>query len=68
MNEWLHKEWDIAAKSRSTRDSAIIGTAEECIEQIQEHVATGVGRLIFVPYRYQADQVEAIAQDIIPKL
>jgi alkanesulfonate monooxygenase len=49
-------------------DCAIMGTPEECIEQLQAHVATGVSRIIFVPYRYQADQVEVIAKEIIPKL
>lgn len=68
MNEWLHSDWDIASKSKSTRGSAIMGTPEECIEQLQAHVATGVDRIIFVPYRYEAEQVDAIARDIIPHL
>ena len=68
MTEWLHSDWDIASKSKSTRDSVIMGTPEECVEQLQAHVATGVDRIIFVPYRYEMEQVEAIAQEIIPKL
>ena len=33
MNEWLHTDWDFAAWSESTPESAIMGTAEECAEQ-----------------------------------
>ena len=68
MNEWLNTEWDFASWSKSTPDSAIMGTPEECVEQLQAHVDTGIDRLIFVPYKYEAEQVEAIATDIIPKL
>ena len=49
-------------------DSAIMGTPEECVEQLEEHLATGIDRIIFVPYRYEAEQVEAVAKDIIPRL
>ncbi len=68
MNEWLNTEWDFASWSQSTPDSAIIGTVDECMEQLQVHVETGVDRIIFVPYRYQDDQVEIIANEIMPKL
>lgn len=68
MNEWLNTEWDFASWSKSTPESAIMGTAEECVEQLQVHVDTGVDRIIFVPYKYEREQVEAIATDIIPKL
>ena len=68
MNEWLNTEWDFSSWSKSTPDSAIMGTAEECVEQLQAHIETGIDRIIFVPYRYEMEQVEAIATDIIPKL
>jgi alkanesulfonate monooxygenase len=45
-----------------------MGTAEECAEQLQAHIETGLDRIIFVPYRYEREQVEAIARDVIPKL
>lgn len=68
MNEWLATEWDFASWSKSTPDSAIIGTVDECVEQLQAHEDTGVDRIIFVPYKYRDDQVEAIAKEIMPKL
>ncbi len=68
MNEWLNTEWDFASWSDSTADSAIMGTAEECTEQLQAHIEAGLDRIIFVPYRYEREQVEAIARDVIPKL
>jgi probable F420-dependent oxidoreductase len=68
MNEWLNTEWDFAKWSKSTPKSAIMGSPEECIEQLQAHIATGIDRIIFVPYRYEMEQVEAIARDIVPRL
>ena len=68
MREWLQTDWDYASWSESTAESAIIGTVDECVEQLQKHVATGVDRLIFVPYRYQDEQLETIAREIIPRL
>ncbi len=68
MLEWLNTEWDFASWSKSTPDSAIIGTVDECVEQLKEHLDTGIDRIIFVPYRYQDDQVELIANEILPKL
>jgi alkanesulfonate monooxygenase len=31
MMEWLGKEWDYASWSESTKDSAILGTVDECV-------------------------------------
>lgn len=68
MMEWLGTEWDYAAWSESTKDSAILGSVDECIEQLSEHIAAGVQKLIFVPYRYEMDQIETIAREIVPRL
>jgi len=68
MMEWLGKEWDYAAWSESTKDSAVMGTVDECVEQLKAHLAVGVQKLIFVPYRYEMEQIEIIAREIIPRL
>lgn len=68
MMEWLNTEWDFASWSKSTVDSAIIGTADECVEQLKPHLDAGVDRIIFVPYRYRDEQVDQISEEIIPKL
>jgi probable F420-dependent oxidoreductase len=68
MMEWLGQEWDYAAWSESTKDAAIIGTVEECVEQLRAQLAVGVQKLIFIPYKYQTDQVEIIAREVIPRL
>ncbi|MBI3029488.1 MAG: TIGR03619 family F420-dependent LLM class oxidoreductase [Candidatus Rokubacteria bacterium] len=68
MREWLSTEWDVAAWSDSTIEHAIRGTPEECLAQLRPHVATGVDRLILIPYRYRPDQVELIAREILPAL
>jgi alkanesulfonate monooxygenase SsuD/methylene tetrahydromethanopterin reductase-like flavin-dependent oxidoreductase (luciferase family) len=68
MMEWLGKEWDYASWSESTKDSAILGTVDECVAQLKEHLAVGVQKLIFVPYKYDPQQIEIIAREIIPRL
>jgi len=68
MRHWLETEWDIASWSESTLDHAIQGTADECVEQLKAHVASGVDRLILIPYRYQPEQVEIIAKEILPRV
>jgi probable F420-dependent oxidoreductase len=68
MDHWLNTEWDFAGWSDSTADSAIMGTVDECVGKLQEHIDSGVECIIFVPYRYQNDQVEVIAKEILPRL
>ena len=68
MMEWLGQEWDYAAWSDSTKEAAIFGTVDECVAQLRAQLAVGVQKLIFIPYRYQAEQVELIAREIIPRL
>ena len=68
MLEWLSTEWDYAAWSESTKESAIMGNVEDCVAQLRAQQAVGVQKLIFVPYKYRADQVEIIAREIIPRL
>jgi probable F420-dependent oxidoreductase len=68
MMEWLTKEWDYASWSESTKDSAIMGTVDECVAQLKAHLDVGVQKIIFVPYQYRPDQVEIIAKEIIPRL
>jgi alkanesulfonate monooxygenase len=68
MNEWLRAEWDFASWSESTADSAIMGTVDECVAQLQAHIDAGVQRIIFVPYKYEAAQAEIIAREIMPRL
>jgi len=68
MRRWLSTEWDTAAWSESTIEHAIHGSPAECVEQLRAHLATGVDRIILIPYRYQPEQVERIAQEILPAL
>ena len=68
MRHWLSTEWDVAAWSESTIEHAIHGSPDECVEQLRAHVATGVDRIIIIPYRYQPEQVERIAKEVLPRL
>ena len=64
----MNKEWDFPEHSDCSRDSAIMGSVDECVEQLKAHQAVGVQKIIFVPYKYRMDQVETIAKEIIPRL
>lgn len=68
MMDWLNKEWDFPEHSDCSRESAIMGSVDECVEQLREHIDAGVQKIIFVPYKYQTEQVETIAREIIPRL
>ena len=68
MRHWLQTEWDVAAWSESTIDHAIRGSVDECVAQLRAHVESGVHRLILIPYRYEPEQVEIIAREIVPRL
>ena len=68
MRRWLQTEWDVAAWSESTIDHAIRGSVAECVEQLRAHAASGVHRIILIPYRYEPEQVEVIAREILPRL
>jgi len=41
---------------------------DECVAQLEEHLAVGVQKLVFVPYKYEMSQIEIIANEIIPRL
>ena len=45
-----------------------MGTLDECVEQLKAHVAVGTQKIIFVPYKYEREQIELIAGEIIPRL
>ncbi len=68
MRQWLQTEGDVAAWSESTIEHAIRGDVTECVEQLRAHVASGVDRIILIPYRYEREQVEVIAREILPRL
>jgi alkanesulfonate monooxygenase len=68
LRHWLQTEWDVAAWSESTIDHAIHGSVDDCVAQLRAHVASGVHRIILIPYRYQREQVERIAAEVLPRL
>ena len=68
MYEWLTTEWDFAGWSDSTTDSAVMGTVDDCIEQLQAHLDAGVQQITLVPYRFEMAQIEQIAEEIIPRI
>jgi hypothetical protein len=38
------------------------------VAQLREHIAVGVQKIVFVPYKYRMDQIEIIAREILPRL
>ena len=68
VRRFITGNFDEPEWSKATEDSAIRGTAEQCAEQLAEHVAAGVQHLILVPCDYDVAQIEAIATDVLPLL
>jgi len=68
VKDFLARNFDQPEWSKATFESAIRGTAEQCVEQLLEHIAAGVQHLILVPWEYEETQVEALATEIVPKL
>jgi alkanesulfonate monooxygenase len=68
VRQFIDRYFDVAPWSESTPDSAIRGTPEQCIEQLAEHVSSGVDHLVLVPCDYDYDQVAAIAEHVMPWL
>jgi probable F420-dependent oxidoreductase len=66
MMAWLNSEWDFAGWSESTAESAVMGTAEECLAQLREHEKVGAQRIVLIPYRYEREQITIIAREILP--
>lgn len=68
VRQFIDRYFDVAPWSESTPNSAIRGTPEQCIEQLAEHVSSGVDHLVLVPCDYDSDQVAAIAEHVMPWL
>ena len=68
VRAFIHDYFDVAPWSESTADSAIRGTPEQCAEQIARHVEVGARHLVFVPCSYELEQVDAIAESVLPHL
>jgi alkanesulfonate monooxygenase len=68
MRQWLQTEWDVAAWSESTIEHAIRGSVDECVDQLRAHVTSGVHRIILIPYRYEPEQLDIIAREILPRV
>ncbi len=68
IREFIGRYFDVAPWSESTPDSAIRGTPAQCAEQLAAHLEAGVEHIVFVPYEYRLDQLEAIARDVLPRL
>lgn len=68
VRTFINDYFDVAPWSESTADSAIRGTPEQCAEQIARHVEVGARHLVFVPCSYDLEQVDAIAESVLPHL
>jgi alkanesulfonate monooxygenase len=65
---FVDRLFDCPPWSESTADSAIVGTPEQCAEQLAAHIEAGVQHVALVPCEYRVDQIEAIAADVLPRL
>ncbi|MFB6673382.1 LLM class flavin-dependent oxidoreductase [Streptomyces sp. NPDC057684] len=65
---WLASYFDTPAWSDATPDSAIVGTPEQCAEQLQQHIEAGVQEICLIPHGYEQEQVERFAAEVMPLL
>lgn len=65
--EFVDRYFDCPPWSDSTPESAIRGTPEQCAEQLVAHAEAGVQHVALVPCEYSAEQVDAIASDVLPR-
>jgi probable F420-dependent oxidoreductase len=68
IGPFLAEYFDTPEWSDATPESAIRGTPEQCAEQLAAHIQAGAQHIALVPYRYQLEQMESIAADVLPLL
>ena len=68
VGPFLAEYFDTPEWSDATPESAIRGTPEQCAEQLAAHIAVGVRHIALVPYRYEIEQVERFAAEVLPLL
>ena len=66
--DFMNRYFDTPEWSEATQDHAIRGTPEQCAEQLSAHIDAGVRHLCLIPCDYAAEQVEALASDVLPKV
>ena len=68
VRDFIARYFDVPAWSEATTDSAVRGTPDQCAEQLAAHIAAGVEQLVLVPCDYRLDQLDAIGEEIVPRL
>ena len=68
IGPFLAEYFDTPQWSDATPESAIRGTPEQCAEQLAAHIAAGVRHIALVPHRYDIEQVERFAAEVLPLL
>ena len=66
--EWLTKEWDFASLERVDQGQRHHGNGRRVRRTAQGAPRGWDAKLIFVPYKYEMQQIETIAREIIPRL
>ena len=59
---------DCTVEALDWEAATVLGTVDECIEQLREHLKAGVQQITLVPYRFDMEQIELIAAEILPEL
>lgn len=65
---WLASYFDTPDWSDATPESAIVGTPEQCAEQVQAHIDAGVQEICLIPHEYDPEQVGLFAAEVLPLL
>jgi alkanesulfonate monooxygenase len=65
---YVGEYFDVAEWSKSTPESSIRGTPEQCAEQIDAHLEAGAQELVFCPWNYELEQVHRLVSEVLPLL
>lgn len=66
VNAFIERYFDIPPWSDCSLDSAIRGTPEQCLEQLAAQAEVGVEHVVLIPCEYEIEQVQAVAEAILP--
>jgi probable F420-dependent oxidoreductase len=66
VKAFIERYFDIPPWSDCSLASAIRGTPEQCLEQLAAHAEVGVKHAVLIPCEYALEQVQAVAEAILP--
>jgi probable F420-dependent oxidoreductase len=64
--EFTRTYMDLPKNTACSCESSIVGDVKDCVDQIRKYEEAGVERLVFIPVKYDIDQIEKAGKEILP--